>query len=197
MSDVTSVAARPFSRKVIRWLPWVSALVFVAGGIAFLIAYYGNTAHPHHPGVRPGNPVDVSGTPPTVPVDPAARLVAGKFIVTAVTRQNLAEAWKITEPGSPLRGGYTFKRWMSGDIPVQPFPAKAIAGASFKVQASHPGNLTLNVYIFAKPKSGVTSQNFYIVLRSHGTGKSKRWLVNYWVPASGAYTVPSVGAEGG
>jgi hypothetical protein len=184
---------RPFSRKVAKWLPWIAGLVFVAGGIAFLIAFYGNTAHPNRPGTRPGKPVDVSGTPKTVPVDPSARVVAGKFITSAVTRQNLAEAWKITEPGSPLRAGYTYKQWLTGNIPVQPFPAKALDAASFKVESSHPGELTLNVYIFAKPKSGVKSQSFYIVLHPYGQGKHKRWLVNYWIPSSGAYIVPNEG----
>ena len=194
---MTSVAARrPFSRQVVRWLPWVSGLVFVAGAIAFLIVHFGNTSHQTHPGVRPGKPVDVSGTPPTVPVDPLARTVAGKFITSAVTRQNLAEAWKITEPGSALRQGYTYKEWLKGDIPVQPYPAKAIAGASYKVESSHPRELTLNVYIFSKPKSGVKPQNFFIVLHPHGTGTHKRWLVSYWVPASGAVVVPSLGAGG-
>lgn len=193
---MASVAERPFSRKVTKWLPWVSALVLVAGGIAFLIAYFGNTANRTHPGTRPGKPVDLSGTPPTVPVDPKARLVAGKFITTAVTRENLAAAWKITEPNGPLRRGYTYKQWLSGDIPVQPFPAKALAGASYKVDQSHAGEVTLNVYLYAKPKSGVDSQSFYIVLHPHGTGKNKRWLVNYWVPSSGAVVVPA-GPGGG
>jgi hypothetical protein len=194
---MTSVAARrPFARTVIRWLPWIAALVFVAGGIAFLIAYFGNTSHQTHPGVRPGKPTDLSGTPRTVPVDPKARVVAGKFVTTAVTRQNLAEAWKITEPGSALRQGYTYKQWLTGNIPVQPYPAKAMAGASYKVESSHPNELTLNVYIFAKPNSGVKPQSFFIVLHPHGKGADKRWLVSYWVPSSGAVTVPAEGAFG-
>jgi hypothetical protein len=193
---VATVAERPLSRKVAQWLPWFAGLVFVAGGIAFLIAYYGNTAHPNHPATRPGKAIDNSGTPPTVAVDPKARLVAGKFIQTAVTRQDLAAAWKITEPGSPIRAGYSYKEWLSGTIPVQPFPAKAISGASYRVESSHPGELTLNVYIFAKPKSGVKSQSFFIVLHPHGTGKNKRWLVNYWIPSSGAVVVPSEGTSG-
>lgn len=186
---------RPLSRKVVRWLPWLAALVFVTGGVAFLITFFGNTAkvEPIEPtGNQP--PQRTAGPGPTVPVDPKARVVAGKFIATAVTREDLAAAWKIIEPGSPLRAGYSYKQWLTGNIPVQPFPAKAIAGASFKVESSHPGELTLNVYVFAKPKSGVKSQSFFIVLHPHGKGKNKRWLVNYWIPSSGAVVVP---AEGG
>jgi hypothetical protein len=33
-----------FGKQAAKWLPYVAALVFVAGGIAFLIAYYGNTS---------------------------------------------------------------------------------------------------------------------------------------------------------
>ena len=62
-----------FGRKVTKALPYVAALVFVAGGIAFLIAYFGNTSNVTHPGTRPGKPVDASKTPPTVPVPKGAQ----------------------------------------------------------------------------------------------------------------------------
>ena len=45
----------------------------------------------------------------------------------------------------------------------------------------------------AKPKAPVRSEDFFIGLKAHGTGKNKRWLVNYFVPASGGGIVPNVG----
>jgi hypothetical protein len=182
-------------RKVVKWLPLFAVGVFLAGGIAFTIAYFGNTSHVKHPGVRPGKPVDASKTPPTVPVPKTARHVAGEYIITAMTRQNLAKSWALTHPS--LKKGYTKKEWLTGTIPVQYFPAKAIAGASFKVQWSHPNDVLLNVYVFAKPKSGVKSQSFFIELKPVGTGVHKRWLVSYVAPSSGAVTVPNVGAGAG
>jgi hypothetical protein len=196
---MSSVAARPFSRKVIQWLPWIAALVFVAGGVAFLIAFFGNTAEERS--IAPtgnGAVQDVSGVPKTVPVDPDARMVAGKFITTAVTRKDLKTAWSLTEPNGYLRPpGLTFKQWMTGNIPVQVFPAEAIDAASYRVESSFKNELTLNVYIFAKPKSGIKSQAFFIVLHPSGTGKNKRWLVNNFIPSSGARFVPSAGEAGG
>jgi hypothetical protein len=53
--------------------------------------------------------------------------------------------------------------------------------------------LTLNVYIFAKRGAGIKSQAYYIVLRPHGKGAEKRWLVNNFVPSSGAVMVPNEG----
>jgi len=181
-------------RRITKILPFVAALVFVAGGIAFLAAYYRNTSHVTHPGVRPGKPVDASKVLPTVPVPKTARHVAGQYIVTAMTRQNLPLSWKLTHPS--LKKGYTYKEWLTGTIPVQYFPAKAIAGASFLVYWSHPNNVMLNVEVFAKPNSGVTTQSFYIQLKPVGQGKAKRWLVSYVAPSSGAYTVPSDAGNG-
>lgn len=182
-------------RRVTKALPYVSALVFVAGAIAFLIAYFGNTSDVKHPGTRPGKPVDTSKVAPTVPVPGTARTVAGKYIVTAMTRQNLPLAWRLTHP--KLKAGYTYKEWLSGNIPVQYFPAKAIAGASFRVRWSHPNDVMLDVYVFSKPSSGVKSQSFYLELNPVGTGKDKRWLVSYVAPSSGALTVPDIGSGSG
>ena len=182
-------------RTIAKYLPYVAGLVFVAGGIAFLIVYYGNTSTVHNPVSRPGTPVDASKNPPSVPVPKGARAVAAKYIITAMTRQNLPESWKLTHPS--LKAGYTYKQWLTGTIPVQYYPPKDLAGASFKVQWSHPNDVMLNVYIFAKPKSDVKSQSFYIELKPVGTGANKRWLVSYVAPSSGAVLVPNVGAGAG
>ena len=72
----------------------------------------------------------------------------------------------------------TYKEWLSGNIPVQFFPATAIDAAAFKIETSFKNELTLNVYLYAKPNSGVTSQPFYIVLRPHGQGENRHWLVS-------------------
>ena len=136
--------------------------------------------------------------PKSVPVDPKARVVAGKFITAAVTRKDLKTAWNLAQPGSFVRPkSMTLKEWMTGNIPVQYFPAKAIDGAAFKVETSFPKELTLNVYLYAKKGSGVDSQPFFIVLRPHGEGKSKRWLVTNFVPSAGVPPVPVAEAGGG
>jgi hypothetical protein len=179
-----------FGRQAAKWLPYVAALVFVAGGIAFLIAYYGNTSKVTHPGTRAGTPVDASKNPPTVPVPKGARHVAAEYIVATMARENLAKSWTLTHPS--LKKGYTRKEWLTGNIPVQFYPAEAVAGASFKVQFSHPNDVLLNVYVFSKDKN-VKTQSFFIELKPVGAGASKKWLVSYVAPSSGALTVPSEG----
>ena len=180
-------------RRFTRALPYLAALIFVAGGIAFLIAYYGNTSDIKHPGTRPGKPVDASKIAPTVPVPKGAKTVAAKYILAAMTRRNLPLSWKLTHP--ELKAGYTRKQWLTGNIPVQFFPPKAFAAASYKVEWSHPNDVMLNVFVFAKPKQAVLSQSFFVELKPVGTGASKRWLVSYVAPSAGAVNRPQ-GPEG-
>ena len=183
-----------FGRKVTKVLPYVAALVLVAGGIAFLIAYFGNTSDVKHPGTRPGQPVDASKTPPTVPVPEGAKSVAAKYIIASMTRQNLPLSWKLTHPS--LKDGYTRKEWLTGNIPVQFFPRKDFAGATYKIQWSHPNDVLLNVYVFAKPNRATLSQAFFVELKPVGTGENKRWLVSYVAPNGGAVNTPNLGSGG-
>jgi hypothetical protein len=180
-------------RRITKALPYVAALVFVAGGVAFLIAYFGNTAHETVPKTPPGAVVDNSKPLANVPVPDAAKTVAAKYITSAMTRQNLPLSWKLTHP--TLKQGYTYKEWMTGNIPVQFFPRKAFNGATYKVQWSHPNDVLLNVYIFGKPAS--LSQAFFIELKPVGQGSDKRWLVSYIVPNGGAQNVPALSPDGG
>jgi len=181
-------------RRITKVLPYVAALVFVAGGIAFLIAYYGNTADVNDPATRAGKPQDNSGVPKNVPVPKDAKTVAAKYVLSTMTRKDMALSWSLTHP--KLKKGFTRKQWLTGDVPVPVFPASAFAGASYKVQWSHPDDVLLNVYLFAKPKHATLSQAFFIELNPVGTGDNKRWLVSYVAPNGGGQNVPQLGSGG-
>jgi hypothetical protein len=187
---MSTIASTLSSRRFRRSLPWISGIVLVAGIIAFSIAYFGNTGKKFQ--LDPTGPVVATPKPePTVPVDPKARLVAGQWIVDAVTRKNVSHAWTITHP--ELRAAVTRKQWMAGTLPATYFPPKSLLGATFKVDESHPRQVYLSVLLIAKPNSGVKSEDFSIGLKAVGTGKKKHWLVNYFVPVSGGGIVPNVG----
>ena len=88
------------SRRLLRLFPWVSGLVLVAGLVAFLIVFYGNTAKQQDVNPAPGfKPTVVKPTAgKSVPVPRESRVVAGRFILTAVQRKHLEQAW--SSPGS-------------------------------------------------------------------------------------------------
>lgn len=188
---MTTLASRLASPRFVRKLTWVSGFVLFAGVIAFTIAYLGDTAPKTDVRAAANEPAPIK-TEPTVPLDPQARQVAGKFVVTAVTRQDLKTAWRLTHP--ELKAGYTYKQWLTGNIPVVFYSPKSIAGASFKIEESHPRLVVLDLLILPKKGAEEGPQAFYVGLKAVGTGKAKRWLVYTFVPHGGSSTaVPNVG----
>ena len=79
---------------------------------------------------------------------------------------------------------------------MQYFPRKDFGGASYKVQWSHPNDVLLDVYVFAKPKQATLSQAFFVELKPVGTGENKRWLVSYVAPNGGAVNTPQLATGG-
>ena len=170
-----------------RVLPWIGALVLAAGTAAFLLAFFRD---PDAPSQAPQPAANVrNATPPanntkagpkTAKVDPAARRVAGKFILTAVARKNLAASWPIIHPD--LKRGYTLAEWKKGEIPIVPYPLEGLEQARFTVDESYEDQVLLQVALIPKPGVKVDAAVFFIGLKASGKGANKRWLVDYWMP---------------
>ncbi len=167
------------SRRNQRFLLWASGFVLAAGIAAVLIVFLRNTGHSE---VAPftNRPVDTVTTSKQVTLEPAARLVAGRFILTAVQRKDLSEAWKLVGPG--IRQGMTYKEWLTGTIPVVPF-LDPIKLAPMKVDLSEKNHAILEVILIPASKK-VKSQIFTIDVNKVGKGKDARWVVNSWAPRS-------------
>jgi hypothetical protein len=188
---MSTVASRLSSPRSVRRLSWISGLVLLAGAIAFTIAYFGDTAENVDIRAATNEPAPIK-VAPTVPLDPKARRVAGEFVVSAVTRQNLKKAWTLTHPD--LKAGYTYKQWLTGNIPVPFYPAKSIDAASYKVDQSNPNQAVIDLLILPKKGAPEGPQAFFIGLKPVGKGKDRRWLVTYFLPHGGSSTaVPNVG----
>lgn len=159
------------SRRVNRWLPWISAAILVAGVVTFMAAR--NTGRP---AVVPDKFSGAASQPipqKSVPLQRSQRLVAGRFILTAVKRQHMAEAYKLSGPD--IRQGMTLKEWMKGDIAVVPY-LKKIDIVTVHPEYSYKNEAVLKIIIV--PKGNGRANTFYLTLRRYG----KRWLVNDWQP---------------
>jgi hypothetical protein len=189
---MTTFTERLNSPRFVKRVSWVAALIFVAGVFDFTIAWFGNTADSTNSQVRVNEPAPNAnaGTRETVALDRKARVVAGQFILWAVQRdvpeaklrKNLAKAWPLIAPESELRdcGGHTCtqKEWLSGEIPVQPYPSAALDKASFSIDESYKDEAVLQVALLPKSGSGVAGQIFWIDL----VKRNGKWLVNEWSP---------------
>ena len=161
----------------------LSGLVLVAGVVAFTVAYFGDTGTSQETPLS-SEPAQVFTPRKQVPLDKEARRVAGRFILTAVARENLAESYELAHP--ELRQGMTKREWLTGNIPVVYYPAKAIETATFKVDESYPTEAILEVALLPKESAKVKPQIFFIGLKKAGSN----WRVNYWVPRA-APAVPN------
>ena len=166
-----------------RW-QLASLLLLVAGVVAVTVAWVGDTGTSQERPVS-DEPAQVFTPRKQVPLEPEARRVAGRFILTAVARRDLGESYGLAHP--ELRQGLTRREWLTGDIPVVYFPVAEIDGATFKVDESYADEAILQVALLPKASSKLQPQVFYIGLKKN----EGRWLVHYWVPR-GAPPVPSV-----
>ena len=187
---------KTFSRKLLSWLPWISALVLVAGVVAFTIAYFGTTGEEAaRETFQPGKPTIVKNEKQVKDVPSAVRIVAGEFINTAVARKNLAKGWRLTHP--ELKAGITLKEWEKGDIPVIPYPVGTVDTTLFKVDAAYPREILMSIAMIPKKGAGVKPALFKIGLKATGKGSHKHWLVNYWGPGEGPVFRTLPGGTGG
>jgi hypothetical protein len=115
-----------------------------------------------------------------VPLERAARLVAGRFVLTAVQRKNLGEAWKLS--GAQLRQGLSYKQWLTGNIPVVPFLSE-IKLAPMKVDLSSKNYALLEVILVPK-KASARPEIFTIEVAAIGKGTKRHWVVTSWAPRS-------------
>ena len=166
-----------------RYLLLVSGIVLAAGIAAFLIVFLRNTGSTEQERFT-NKPVQKVSTPKKAPLEPAVRVVAGKFVLTAVQRKNLGQAWSLAGPG--IRQGLSRKEWLSGNIPVVPF-LKPIKLTSLKVDLSSKNYALIELLIVPVKGRG---EIYDMELRKIGTGDKAHWVVDSWVPRA-VPTIPN------
>lgn len=153
----------------------------MAASIAFL---YPNTGEREI--FTPGKPKVTHEEPPSTPLPKrdlaAAQRTLSKFVFSAVLRQHVERSYDLV--AASVRGGLTRKEWRTGDIPVPPFPAKAVALARSKLVYSHRNLARYEVLLYTKPGARLMPLLYSIELTRAGR-RGGGWLVDYAVPLGG------------
>jgi len=160
-----------------------SLALLVVGVVAVTIAFFGNTAKVVATPLS-NKPAQVFTARQQVPLDKQARRVAGRFIQTAVARKDLAESYELTHP--ELRQGMTKQEWLTGNIPVSPYPIEKIETATFKVDESYPNEAILEVALLPPTNAKLKPAIFFIGLKKSAVDDVVGWRVWYWVPRASA-----------
>ena len=183
MAATTHMERARFSRRARRLAPWAAGLLLLAGIAAAIVAFAPNkNPAPENLSQAPSKTPPSATSPKTVPLSKDTTAVARTFLKTAVARNDLAAAWKISGPG--IRAGLTHRQWMTGAIPVVPYPLKSIAVARFKIDWSYANQAGLEVALLPKGGATIKPQVFFILLKKVGPTGKKHWLVDTWVPRS-------------
>ncbi len=161
-----------------RLLLWCGVVVLVVGVAGALVAFLGNTTPAKE--TFSDEPANVFTQPKPAKVDPEARRVAGRFILSAVARKNLDMSYGLVHP--EMRQGMTKAQWRTGDIPVVFFPTEQLDFASFKVDHSFENEIVLEVLLVPPASERVQPASFYIGLKRLG-GNDGPWKVYYWAPS--------------
>lgn len=171
---------------VSRWLPWLAAMVLTAGIVAVIVVAAGgkdSTSEKPLPAPEAAETVlDEPPPPPLTKLDPKAQQVAGRFILTAVARENLRAGWELA--GAEIRQGMTLKQWLTGNIPVPYYPADAIDKAPLRIAELKKNAALLEVAILPKKGAGIKGQLYHIGLKAVGNGKKRHWIVTYFQPST-------------
>jgi hypothetical protein len=166
-----------------RRLAWGVALL-VAAGIASLIGIsYPNTGEKEV--FTPGKPKVTHEEPPATPLPKRdlaeTQRILSKFVVSAVYRRHVERSYDLVTPA--VRGGLSRKEWRTGEIPVPPFPANAVALARSKLVYSHRSVARYDVVLYTKPNAQLLPLLYSIELTR--AGPRGRWLVDYAMPLGG------------
>ena len=178
-----------------RRFAWITVLASAASGVVVASVLLGNTAKPP-PEHLTNRPAQVVRAPRLAKLRPADRTLllntSLRFVRTAVARRHLDQAWKLAGP--ELTQGMTRREWLSGNIPVVPFPAAGVA--SWNVAYSYDNDVAFDISLVAKPgASPVIGKTFTIELtrRDHRSP----WRVASWLPTgiSGIGNDPKLAAQ--
>jgi hypothetical protein len=163
------------SRRFNRWLFVIASIVLIAGVVAVLVTFVGNTAKsentaPTGPALPPPPPPQ-----PNIKMPAAAWNVAKTFLFTALPRTDLATAWKVSDAN--VHGGLTFAQWKTGAIQPPYFPTAKVIRYNFKnTNYAHPNEIAQNLMLVPKKGSSARTQTYLIILKKFG----RQWKVDYF-----------------
>jgi hypothetical protein len=168
-----------------RALVSITAVVLVAGVVAFLSVRASDDDNESRPTTTAAPAVvDTAANAKPGKLERGARVAAGEFILAAAGREDLKKAWQLSHPDLRDQCGCTYKQWLTGNIPIQPYPVDNLDVAAFETEEASPSHAVLLVALVPKDGSKVKAQTFYIGLKTRKQGGKKRWLVDYWAPYS-------------
>jgi hypothetical protein len=111
------------------------------------------------------------------------------FVVPGVLNNNYGPSWKYTAPN--ITHGASQHKWATVDArSVIPLPGYTLDGVKYKLEDATTKDVLVTLTMQPSKPSVGRPVPMRIGLRPYGKGADKRWLVNYWLPATNQAAVP-------
>jgi hypothetical protein len=122
-------------------------------------------------------PAAAAAPPQIAAADRAAiRSVLNEYIPAMLQRQDVRRGWELSGP--QIRGSSTLQEWLTGGVPVYPFPARGDAVKTWTTTYVTPGDIGLDLLI--QPRKG--AKKLAIAWRVEMTKIRGAWKVNAFYP---------------
>jgi hypothetical protein len=197
MNTFQSTISSPRNQRI---MFWVALAVLVAGVVLLIVKFAGGSdSTPVAPdkGFKPALPAK------TTPLTTASgakvtsykqlpgevkEAIAG-FVGPGVLNNTYGPSWKYTAPN--ITRGASQHQWATIDArSVIPLPGYTLDGATYRLEEATTKEILVVLRLLpSKPSIGRPTP-MRIGLKLYGTGTHKRWLVNYWMPATSNVALP-------
>jgi hypothetical protein len=175
---------RQLSYRRRRHLVALICLAVVAGGVAAAITFLPRGEKPDRGRTSLPPLAGQAGSRPTPHVTHLSATERERlrssillFVGTSVARRHPERSWPIIHP--TLREGLTMRQWMTGNIPVVPYPAVGVD--LLRLQSVVNQTALVEVMLEPAPRSHLVRKTFQIELRRLPR-PPHRWAVSSWVP---------------
>ena len=199
MNTSQSTISSPRNQRIM----FLVGLAVLIAGVVFLIVKLvgGSSSTPTAPdkGFKPTLPPKTTAlTANGVKVTSYAQLpsevkqaIVG-FVVPGVLNNNYGPSWKYTAPN--ITRGASQHKWATVDArSVIPLPGYTLDGVKYKLEDATTKDVLVTLTMQPSKQSVGRPVPMRIGLRPYGKGADRRWLVNYWLPATNEAAVPYSG----
>jgi hypothetical protein len=139
-------------RKRVRLL-WGAIGGALVVGVAALIVFVPNTGHSFATPIDEHHQAQVYHPPKTVKATAKQKAEAistlSRFVRSAVIRRDLAASWPLAT--AHMKNGTSRADWLSGNLPVVPYPASAFRDVGFTLRYQYKGILGYDALVLPKP----------------------------------------------
>ena len=151
--------------------------------VALLLAFVRNTGHSTSTPIDEHGKAQVYRVPKTVEATAAQKAAAistlSRFVRSAVIRRDLGASWPLAT--EHMKNGTSHADWLSGNLPVVPYPAAAFRTAGFTLRYQYRDILGYDALVLPnQTKAGQLAGQQVYACELHDVNGS--WLVDQCYP---------------